>query len=546
MDNLIRQKATLPCVHMLPIMEQGKGNPHYILCNTNVTLVPETAFLPDKLELYKEELEKSKLLLAEMCAIAKVGGWYCDMLTKQLTWTPAAYVIYEKDASYLPACETFPLLFHPECRERLKARMHEAAEHLHGWELEGRLLFEGARCKWIKIKGEPVLAPDNTLLAYKGFVMDINEAMQERIENNRYREDLEVRDQLLNEVGAMARVGGWKVDLQARRLYWTREVFRIYELSEDALPTLEEAFSYYSPKSQLLLRDAVKRAQDYLIPYDLELELTTVTGKRIWVRSIGKTLLDENGKAKALFGTLQNIQDHKVREGQLQQQHNIIKEQKERLENFAHIVSHNLRSHAASITVSLEVLPLANEEEKQEIIKNIDKINSNLHETLYHLNEVIKIKSDCRDAMQTLYFSEVFEQAMHVLELQVKKTQARVMADFSACHVVQHIPAYLESIMLNLISNALKYRHPDRIPEILIRTIKKNGKTILSITDNGLGIDLLKNGHKMFGMYKTFHSHPDAKGIGLFITKSQIESLGGSIEVESQENTGTTFIITML
>lgn len=544
MDNLIRQKATLPCVHMLPVI--ANGGQQFVCAQTEAGFITEAAAIPDKLLLYKEELEKSKQLLAETCEIARVGGWYCDMLTRQLTWTPAAYVIHEKENTYRPSCDTLPLLFHPECRERLNIMIKDAMMRQHGWELEGRLLFEEERCKWIKIKGEPVLASDNTLLAYKGFVMDINDAMLERIENNRYREDLEIRDQLLNEVGTMAKVGGWKVDLQTRRLYWTREVFRIYELSEDALPTLEEAFSYYTPKSQLLLRDAVKRAQDYLIPYDLELELTTVTGKRIWVRSIGKSLLDENGKAKALFGTLQNIQDHKVREEQLQHQHNIIKEQKERLENFAHIVSHNLRSHAASITVSLEVLPLANEDEKREIIKNIDRISSNLHETLYHLNEVIKIKSDCREAMQLLYFSEVFEQAMHVLELQVKKTGARIMADFSACHVVQHIPAYLESIMLNLISNALKYRHPDRIPEILICTSSRNGKTVLTISDNGLGIDLLKNGHKLFGMYKTFHAHPDAKGIGLFITKSQIECLGGTIEVESQENTGTSFIITML
>lgn len=499
-----------------------------------------------KLEAYRNELELNRQLLAETCSIARVGGWYCNLITKQLTWTPGAYAIYEKPETYEPLCETLPQLFHPDCREQLRNSIEMALREHAGWELEGKLLFENGRCKWVKIKGEPVTGPGNTLIAYKGFVMDINDTMLEKIENNRYREALEVRDQLLNEVGAMAHIGGWKVDLQTRRLYWTREVFRIHELADCALPSLDEAFAYYTPKSQMLLRDAVKRAQDYLIPYDLELELITATGKKIWIRSIGKTILDENGKAKALFGTIQNIQDHKIREAQLQEQHNIIKEQKERLENFAHIVSHNLRSHAASFSVSLEVLPLVTEAEKEEIFHNMERISQNLHETLYHLNEVIKIKNDCRNALQTLYFSDVYEQALHVLELQIKKTGARISCDFSECYRVQHIPAYLESIMLNLISNALKYRHPDRVPEIMVRACKSGDKTVLAISDNGLGIDLQKNGHKIFGMYKTFHSHPDAKGIGLFITKSQIETVGGTIEVESKVNEGSCFIITML
>lgn len=499
-----------------------------------------------RLQDYKEELEASKRLLAETCAIAKVGGWHYQLLNRKLTWTPAAYEIYEKDTSYIPHPDTVAELFRPDYSKQAIAKIKEAVAAGLSWEHDGLLLFEGGRSKWVKVKGEPIRDEHDQLVAYKGFVMDINDTMLERIENDKYREALEVRDHLLNEVGAMARVGGWKVNLQQRVMYWTREVYRIHELPEGTPLSLEEAFSYYTPKSQLLLRDAVKRATDYLIPYDMELELTTVTGKKIWVRSIGKAILDENGKAKALIGTLQNIQDHKVREAQLQQQHNIIKEQKERLENFAHIVSHNLRSHAASITVSLEVLPLATEEEKQEIIQNIERISTNLHETLYHLNEVIKIKNDSRDAIQTLYFKDVFEQVMHVLDLQMKKNKARITADFSGCDQVQHIPAYMESILLNLVSNAIKYRSPDRLPEIKICTTRHNGKVRLTITDNGLGIDLHKNGHKIFGMYKTFHEHPDAKGIGLFITKNQIETLGGTIEVESQVDEGTTFVITML
>ncbi|WP_333878800.1 ATP-binding protein, partial [Flavobacterium sp.] len=91
------------------------------------------------------------------------------------------------------------------------------------------------------------------------------------------------------------------------------------------------------------------------------------------------------------------------------------------------------------------------------------------------------------------------------------------------------------------ISNAVRYSHPDRKPMISITYNEKN--KALTIADNGIGIDLKKNGDNLFGMYKTFNSNPDAKGIGLFISKNQIDAMGGRIETQSEVNKGTTFTI---
>src|SRR5690606_37667081 len=98
-------------------------------------------------------------------------------------------------------------------------------------------------------------------------------------------------------------------------------------------------------------------------------------------------------------------------------------------------------------------------------------------------------------------------------------------------------------IIQNLISNAIKYKNPDRAPVILIESYIENNIVKLRVKDNGLGIDLERNGDKIFGFRKTFHKHPDAKGLGLFITRNQIETLGGKIYVESKPNIGTTFTI---
>ena len=102
---------------------------------------------------------------------------------------------------------------------------------------------------------------------------------------------------------------------------------------------------------------------------------------------------------------------------------------------------------------------------------------------------------------------------------------------------------YLESIFQNLLSNAIKYRSPERHLEVHFSTQMVNERIELRVRDNGLGIDMERYGDKLFGMHKTFHEHQEARGVGLFLTKTQVETLGGEIFAESDVNVGTTFVI---
>ena len=95
--------------------------------------------------------------------------------------------------------------------------------------------------------------------------------------------------------------------------------------------------------------------------------------------------------------------------------------------------------------------------------------------------------------------------------------------------------------MLNFISNAIRYRHPNRSPHVTIDFLIIENQSVLRIKDNGIGIDLKKNGDKLFGMYKTFTKNNESRGLGLFISKSQMEALGGKITVESELDKGSTF-----
>ena len=104
--------------------------------------------------------------------------------------------------------------------------------------------------------------------------------------------------------------------------------------------------------------------------------------------------------------------------------------------------------------------------------------------------------------------------------------------------------AYLESIILNLLTNAIKYRDHSRKLKISISTKEKEDLTILTCEDNGIGIDIERNKDKIFGLYQRFHNYPDSKGLGLYLVKSQVETMGGTINVQSEVNKGTKFTLT--
>jgi signal transduction histidine kinase len=132
---------------------------------------------------------------------------------------------------------------------------------------------------------------------------------------------------------------------------------------------------------------------------------------------------------------------------------------------------------------------------------------------------------------------------MELLQDQIIAKKAQIKSNIEPNVQVRWNAAYLESILFNFISNAIKYSHPDRTPEVKIDYLKHENGGLLQIGDNGIGIDLEKNGDKLFGMYKTFHGNKDAKGLGLFIAKNQIEAMGGKVEVRSTPDVGTTFLI---
>jgi PAS domain S-box-containing protein len=222
----------------------------------------------------------------------------------------------------------------------------------------------------------------------------------------------------------------------------------------------------------------------------------------------------------------------------------VVKEQNERLSSFADIVTHNLRSHSGNLSAIADFL-----EDDFSKLNNSDyfillrKALGNLQETVSHLTEVAKIREVEPSKMEALNLYDYVEKAMYNIIAMAQNSNAVIYNEIDDKHHVKAIPAYLDSIVLNFLTNAIKYKSDKRAPIIEITSYLEDDYAVLLIKDNGLGIDMDKFGDKLFKMYKTFHYNEDAIGIGLFITKNHIESLGGKVEVKSEVDVGTEFTI---
>jgi len=234
--------------------------------------------------------------------------------------------------------------------------------------------------------------------------------------------------------------------------------------------------------------------------------------------------------------------EHKEKE--LLKSFQIIEEQNQRLLNFTHLVSHNLKSHAGNLSQLLTIIRESeSEEEKQEMLGLLEDLSAAFNENVVHLNEISEAKSQSKLPKVKLNLNHYIQKTLEVLALNIHSSAATIINHVDPEIEVLYNPAYMESILLNLLSNALKYRHPDRRPVVEFTAERAEQGLVLSVRDNGKGIDLERYGDKLFGLYKTFHGNADAKGVGLFIVKYQAEVMGGDVLVESEVGQGCVFKI---
>lgn len=212
--------------------------------------------------------------------------------------------------------------------------------------------------------------------------------------------------------------------------------------------------------------------------------------------------------------------------------------------NLFYTVSHNLNTYAANITMLLDVIDLDVDKNENQMYLNLMRtVSDDLKKTLDDLSQIVSINKPSAISSEILPLNQYLEKVENIVNGYSHEKKLEFINSMPKDASVVHNPAYLESILLNFCTNAVKYAHPNRFPVIHFEFMEVAHAKILTIKDNGQGIDLERFGNSLFGLNQTFHQNKNANGIGLYLTKYQIEALNGSVEVESSVGEGTTFKI---
>lgn len=483
---------------------------------------------------YEETAERLRIATQT----ANIGIWELEIVENKLVWDNNMYRLYGVNPSEgTDIFKAWQHSVHPDDQKRFQLEFDEAIKGIKTFDTEFRIVRPDGIVKNIKTIASVQKDERGRTIKMIGANWDITELKTTQLALERKNESF--TDTFANSAVGMALVG-----LDGKWLRANNTLCKSLGYTEKEL--LKITFTKNTHKDDIeagamLMREILAGKRD---SFQLEKRYYHKNGSIVYAIVTVTVVRDIYRKITHFVAQVMDITSRKTAEKKLESLVEVTKVQNDSLLNFAHIVSHNLRSHSSNMHMLTQFLSQDNDEnERKQINQMLVDASKSLSETIQHLNDVVQVKTDAREQMRPMNLLNTIKRIEN--SIQGLLTEANAASDIMVCesHNVKVVPAYLESILLNLYTNSIKYRSPERRPMITISSYEKEHTIAIEFKDNGLGIDLKRHGAKLFGMYKTFHQHKEAKGIGLFITKNQIESMNGTITVESTINKGTRFLI---
>ncbi|MET3027600.1 PAS domain-containing protein [Flavobacterium sp. UW10123] len=428
----------------------------------------------------------------------------------------------------------------PQDREFFFQSLIKARKEIKPWEIEFRATLPKKGIRWFRISSKTESSVNGSVIFY-GHVSDITELKDKE-------EKLRISEERFQFALDASTAGIWDWDMVTNSVFYSSLSLKILELeSTDIFDDPERWDKIVHPDDLPKYYSDIHEHFDNKIPfYENYHRVMTSSGNYKWILDRGKVIKrDENGKPLRVIGTHTDVSAQKEKELELMKTMKLYSDQNSRLLNFSHIVSHNLNTQAGNIKSILDLIDAdVSKQTVAEMLEYLRAVSNDLNETISNLTQIVKTQSNINIAVVPLKLCEYIEKTISTIKGYDKNRKVTIINNVPKYLTINFNPAYMESVLLNFTTNAIKYAHPDRDPIITFDfAIEPEGFKSLKITDNGLGIDLKVYGELLFGMYKTFHKHEEARGIGLYITRNQIEAMKGTVEVESEVGVGTSFKI---
>ncbi|MFY0255014.1 PAS domain S-box protein [Chitinophaga sp. 30R24] len=482
-----------------------------------------------------QELEnrKNEEFLQQTGSIGKVGGWELDMESRHIRWTPQSYHIHDCSPEELMNEERMLSFYTPESREVLEGLMHQCMEAGKPFDVQLSLLSGRQEMKKVRAIGQPGYV-DGRLVRMYGVIQDITEQAEIKDELTRNTELMRLFFDTIDMGYAAMEKNGNLNFLNRKAEKMIGHPVAIGSNIFEEFPRLSGTVFY--ARLQACIDQQASQSFGVYFPivdkwYDFLLTPMQDGGISVFMRDItdSRKLQKELRKANDQLSNLNK---------------NLLNQNKQ-LEDFAHITSHNLRAPIANLKALMQMHNEATSQQERDLyLGMLHEVIKKIDETLNDLVEVVQIRKDVNVEREKLYFADRLQNVMDILLVDIETSHIQITYNFEEEPVIEYPKVYLDSILQNFITNAIRYRSSERTPALHLHTRRDNDNLVLSVEDNGVGIDMERFGNKLFGFRKTFHKNKDAKGIGLFITKTQVEAMGGSIKAESRPGEGTKFIIT--
>tara|TARA_R110002049_G_scaffold212459_1_gene383497 strand:- start:21190 stop:23823 length:2634 start_codon:yes stop_codon:yes gene_type:complete len=499
--------------------------------NNNGRIAGFVAVATDISEIKKaqtELLKKNQLLnFAEQ--ITAMGHWQWDTVADKVKWSQNLYKLVELEEETVDLkFDTYFGFVHPEDKEIVSQHFEKSANDKRFDSFMHRIITTGGTTKTIQLLGKVITDRAGNVIEMIGTAQDVTEIKKAEKKFRGLLESAPDAMVIANEKGKIEHINRQTEELFG---YTTEELYK--KSVEVLIPN--RVFSF--PKTRI----TTEGEELYGVHKD---------GRQIPVQISFNPLYPEDGPivvAAIKDVTTQKLAEQKLIEAKesLEVIAQKLSNQNRQLADFTHITSHNLRAPVSNLISLLEIYNYTeNEEERKDLFGKFETVIQHLTLTLDTLVDALKTKiNDSDEDLEYIALDNILNNTKEILSGKILKSGAVIRSDFSKVPNIRYNKIYMESIFLNLVGNSIKYKSEARSPEISITSEIKDGEIILKFEDNGLGIDMEKHGHKLFGLNKVFHRHPEAKGVGLFLTKTQIEAMGGVISASSEVNVGTTFTI---
>lgn len=504
-----------------------------------------------KLKEKDAENRRIQAILNKSNEVTLTGTWDVNLQTNKVTWSKITKEIHEVDYYYEPNLAS-SIAFYKEGESRTKISnvVSKSMQDGSSFDIELQIITAKGNEKWVRAIGLPEFENGKCRRLY-GVFQDITKSKTHEIGLSNYNEELSA---ILNS----GNVSIISTDLSGIITHFNRGAelllqYRADEMIGKVTPAVIHLDSEVIKRGEELSKQFGKTVEGFDVFVEFAKKGEFESREWTYVRKDGSTfpvqlvvtaIYNQNGNINGFLGIATDISDLKNAKIRLESLANTLQKKNNQLLSFAHITSHNLRSPIVNLNSLLHFIKIAeNEEESKLLIDKLDKVVIHINDTLNELIDALKVQEDTDIAHHELSFENVFNETIEVLAGQIMSSEAEITRNFSKVESIYYPKSYLDSIFLNLMSNAIKYRSPKRKPKVHFETYIDKGVIVLTVSDNGLGIDLNKYKDKLFGLNKTFHRHPEAKGFGLYMTKTQIEAMGGTITLDSEVDFGSTFKI---